>query len=82
MGGGSRGKLRKGKAPAGNEVVNDTVIRRKIKGIDKLRALELHSKLVGDFEPERVEIETGPKTLEALELRAAAVVSALDLSRR
>jgi len=51
------------------------------KTIDRLRASELDAKMAGHFEPDQVIIETGPKTLEALEARAASLVSALDSSR-
>lgn len=44
----------------------------------KMRAIELDAKLAGDFAPEKVEVETGPKTLDAIAERAASVASALD----
>ncbi|MCF7675527.1 MAG: terminase small subunit [Akkermansiaceae bacterium] len=49
----------------------------RIKMPDKLRALELHSKLVGDFEAEKVQVES--KTLADIEERAKHVVSTLNL---
>lgn len=44
---------------------------------DRLRALELDAKLAGHFEPDRVEVEAGPKTLLSIKERAAEVSSAL-----
>ncbi|MCW1885529.1 terminase small subunit [Luteolibacter flavescens] len=75
--GGSRGKLRRGQAPSGNEVAGPTVLRRKVKMGDKLRAIELHSKLLGHFEPDRVEVDVGEKTLLSIKERASQVTSAL-----
>lgn len=75
--GGSRGKLMRGKAASGNEVAGADVIRRRVKKPDPLRAIELYSKLLGHFEPDRVEVEAGPKTLLSIKERAAQVSSAL-----
>ena len=47
-----------------------------------MRAIEIDAKLAGDFAPDRVEVETGPKTLDSIRERAAAVASALDLNAR
>jgi len=76
--GGTRGKLLRGNAPEGNEKTGQTVIRRKVKTIDKMRAMELHSKLANHFGPEQVVVETGPNTLASIEARAALVASALN----
>ena len=78
IGGGTRGKLKRGSAPSGNETEGMTVIRQRSKMADKLRALELHSKLVGDFEPDRIEVEDGPKRLETIRERSAQIVSAMN----
>lgn len=78
IGGGRAGKLKQGAAPAGNETVTPLVFRIKTKMCDKLRALELHSKLVGDFEPEKIEVEAGNQTLATIKERAANVVSVLN----
>lgn len=75
--GGARGKLKRGKAPRGNEAVGVDIIRRRVKKCDPLRAIEIYSKLLGHFEPDRVEVETGPKTLQSIKERAAQVSSAL-----
>ncbi|GAA5117103.1 terminase small subunit [Luteolibacter yonseiensis] len=48
----------------------------------RIRAIEVDAKLAGDFEPDQVVVETGPKTLDALEARAKEVVSALDRRRQ
>lgn len=76
--GGSRGRLRRGKAPSGNETEEVPVIQVRVKMADKLRAIEMDSKLAGHFEPEQLVVETGPKTLDAIKERAQSVVSALD----
>ena len=76
--GGRAGKLKRGVAPSGNETVTPLVFRIKTKMCDKLRALELHSKLVGDFEPEKIEVEAGSKTLASIKERAANVSSVLN----
>lgn len=75
--GGTRGKLKRGNAPRGNETIGTDVIRRRVKKCDPLRAIELYSKLLGHFEPDRVEVETGPKTLQSIKERAAQVSSTL-----
>lgn len=77
IGGGARGKLKRGNAPRGNETVGENVMRRRVKKPDPLRAIELYSKLLGHFEPDRVEVETGPKTLLSIKERASQVSSAL-----
>ena len=44
---------------------------------DRIRAMEVDAKLAGHFEPDRVEVEAGPKTLLSIKERAAQVSSAL-----
>jgi len=78
--GGARGKLKRGRSPGGNEVDDPEVWQIRVKGYDKLRALELDSKLAGHFAPDQVVVETGPETLLDIRERAAHVVSALNLS--
>lgn len=46
------------------------IVRRRVKGFDKLRAIELHSKLLGHFEPDRKEIEFGNQALMSIKERA------------
>ena len=77
IGGGERGKLKRGKAASGNETSEPTRTRLRVKMMDKLRALELHSKLVGDFEPEKVAFEPG-KQLADIMARAANAVAVLS----
>lgn len=75
--GGRRGKIKRGNAEQGSEVAGPDIIRRRVKKPDPLRAIELYSKLLGHFEPDRVEVEAGPKTLLWIKERAAQVSSAL-----
>ncbi len=77
IGGGRRGRLKRGHSPEGNEISGPDVIRRRVKKPDPLRAIELYSKLLGHFEPDRFEVEAGPKTLLSIKERAAQVESAL-----
>jgi hypothetical protein len=77
IGGGNRGKLKRGNAPSGNETVGDPILRRRVKKSDPLRATELYSKLLGYFEPDRVEIDAGPQVLLSIKERAAQVSSSL-----
>jgi len=63
---GSRGKLKRGEALSGNETTGATVIRRKIKKPDPLRAIEIYSRLCGHFEPDRVEVEAAPQALMSI----------------
>ena len=77
VGGGNRGKLRRGKADSGNEVIEEAVLRRRVKKPCPLRAIEIYSRLLGHFEPDRVEVEAGPKTLLSIKERAEQVSSAL-----
>ncbi len=79
--GGTRGKLKRGKKSSGNDVVDDMVIQTKVKGFDKLRAMELDSKLAGHFAPEQMVVETGPETLASIKDRVASVVSGLNLAK-
>lgn len=71
--GGARGTLKRGKAPRGNESVEPVVIRTKVKLMDKLRAIELHSKLAGHFKPEELIIDAGPVTLTTIKEIAARI---------
>jgi hypothetical protein len=80
--GGSHAKLKRGKQSSVIGPEPPQVIRRRVKMPDKLRALELHSKLVGDFQPDRVEVDAAPKALDSIRERAAKVASALDLNAR
>lgn len=77
VGGGNRGKLRRGKAPSGNEITEVPILRRRVKKPCPLRAIEIYSKLLGHFEPDRLELEAGPKTLLSIKERAQQVSSAL-----
>lgn len=63
------------------------LLRQKIesgefKPADWLRAIEIDAKLAGDFAPERMEVEQGPKTLESIRTRATEVSAALDRNAR
>lgn len=78
IGGGNRGTLKRGNKPSGNEIIEAPIIRRKTKMADKLRAMDLHSKLAGDFAPEQMVVETGPKTLEAVRERAKLLASPMS----
>ena len=60
------------------EVVNDS----RVKMADRLRASELDAKMAGDFAPDRVEVEQGPRILESIRDRAAQVAAALDRNAR
>lgn len=44
---------------------------------DRLRALEIDAKLAGHFEPDRVEVDVGEKTLMTIKERAEQMVSAM-----
>jgi hypothetical protein len=75
--GGAAGKRRRGHTSAGNESASPVMIRRRVKKLDPLRAIELYSKMLGHFEPDRTEIAVPSKTLLSIKERAAQVVSAL-----
>ncbi|MCX6879380.1 MAG: terminase small subunit [Verrucomicrobia bacterium] len=45
---------------------------------DRLRAIEIDSRLAGHFAPDQVTVETGPKTLEAVRERVRHLVSVLS----
>lgn len=51
-----------------------------MKVFDKLRAIALHSTLMGNFEPDRKEIEMNNSTLMSIKERAAEVGYALSRS--
>lgn len=48
-----------------------------VKMQDRLRAIELDAKLAGQFEPDRTEIDVGPRTLLSIRERAATIHSAM-----
>lgn len=77
--GGSKGKLKRGKAPSGNETIepHETVIRRRIKSMGKVESARLLCDMMGWKEPERFEHDLGEKTIEGIADRAARVASAL-----
>lgn len=75
--GGSRGKLKRGHAPSGNETTNPLIERIRVKGVGKMDAARLLTEIMGWKEPEQIVVETGPKTLDMLERRAAEVQSGL-----
>lgn len=75
---GPRGRLRDVQNPAKDEAVAPPRKLVRVKMADKLRAIELHSKLAGDFEPEKIVMEAGGGTLDALRQRAENIASALD----
>ena len=50
-----------------------------VKVADKLRAIELHSKLLGHFEPDRKEIEFGNQALMSIKERAKELGYAMSL---
>ena len=78
VGGGRNGRLRRGKAESGNEEITQSVIHRKVKMNDKLRALEIYAKLQGYFAPETVVIEDGPEKLKSARERALTIASPLN----
>jgi hypothetical protein len=47
---------------------------------DRLRAMEIDARLAGQFEPDRTEIEVGPKTLLSIKERAEQIRH--DIARR
>lgn len=51
-----------------------------VKVADKLRAIELHSKLLGHFEPDRKEIEFGNQALQSIRERAKELGFAMSKS--
>lgn len=44
---------------------------------DRIRAIEVDAKIAGHFEPDRTEIEVGPRTLQSIKERAQHVASTL-----
>ncbi len=59
-----------------------TITTTKVKSICRLRALETHARLQGDFAPEKVEMKTDRSRLDEIKARAAKAISALDLRNR
>lgn len=45
----------------------------------RIRAIEIDAKLAGHFEPERVEVETGPTSFDAIRERARTMASPFAL---
>ena len=64
------------------ELLMEKIESTTFKPADWLRAIEIDARLAGHFEPERVEVETGPRTLDEIRARANAVASGLDLIAR
>lgn len=75
--GGSEGKPRRGHATEKKEIASPVIIRRRVKKLDPLRAIELYSKMLGHFEPDRTEIAVPSKTLLNIKERAAQISSVL-----
>ena len=75
--GGRQGQLKRGQAPSGNEKNDPPIIRTKIKKCDPLRAIEIYSKLRGHFEPDRIEVDLGEKTILSIKERAMQMASPL-----
>jgi phage terminase small subunit len=48
--------------------------------VDRLRALAEDNRMEGHYEPEKLEIDAGPNTLEAIQQRAKRMASALSLA--
>jgi hypothetical protein len=80
VGGGDAGRLRRGNKDSGNQRTTDSVLRVRVKAQDKLRALELHSKLTGDFEAEKHVIDAGPDFLETMRERSLHIAKVLSLA--
>ena len=62
------------------EAGTDKILRRRVKSFDKLRAIELHSKLMGHFEPDRKEIEVGNQALMSIKERAKELGYAMSMA--
>lgn len=75
--GAPEGKRRRGHASAGKEIASPVIIRRRVKKLDPLRAIEIYSKMLGHFEPDRTEIAVPSKTLLSIKERALQVASVL-----
>jgi len=80
--GGLRGKRKRGSVPSGREQSDNPILRRRVKKPCPLRAIEIYSKLLGHYEPDRVEVDPGPKTLQTIRERAHEVASALGRNWR
>lgn len=48
---------------------------------DRLRAIAEDNKMAGHYEPEKVELESGPRTLAAIEERARHVAAVLSIAK-
>lgn len=59
------------------ELLRDIAENDKAPVLARLRSIEIDAKLAGHFEPDRTEIDIGPKTLLSIKERAAQVTSAL-----
>lgn len=63
------------------ELMRDIAESTAQKTQDRLRAMELDAKLAGDFAPDQVVVETGPKTLEAVRERAKLMASPMSRAK-
>lgn len=59
------------------ELLRDIAESEKEKAVDRIRAMEADARLAGHFEPDRVEVDVGEKTLLSIKERASQVTSAL-----
>jgi len=64
------------------ELMHEIAESKSEKTQDRLRAIELDAKLNGEFAPDRVEVETGPNTLQAVRERAKEMASAMSIARQ
>jgi phage terminase small subunit len=63
------------------EILRDVAEDGARPAMSRLRAIEIDAKLAGYFAPDQMVVETGPKTLEAVKERAAAMASAMARKR-
>jgi phage terminase small subunit len=59
------------------EILYQIAESSKEKAVDRIRAMEVDARIAGHFEPDRTEIEVGPKTLLSIKERATQVASSL-----
>jgi hypothetical protein len=62
------------------KIIRSPFDSQEVKINDILRAIELHSKMMGHFEPDRTELQVGSSTLQSIKKRAREV--GYTLSRR
>ena len=78
IGGGDRGKLKRGKHQSGNETTGEIVTRRRVKSMGKVESARLLCEMMGWKEAENIIVDDGPNRIASAKERAMSIASPLN----